>query len=55
MKYSPSNFALHKIEPVYEELEGWEDDISKIRTLTSFRSCKKYIKFIEEKCKINIS
>ncbi len=54
--FSPSNFVLQKIEPLYEELEGWQEDITNIRSFDEFpENVKKYIKFIEERCKANIS
>ena len=47
---------LQNCQPVYEELEGWWDDITKIRTYDSLpNNAKKYLRRIEELLKVPIS
>ena len=47
---------LQNCEPVYEELDGWWDDITKIRTYDQLpNNAKKYLKRIEELLKVPIS
>lgn len=41
--------VLEHIEPVYEEISGWTEDISSCRSFTELpRSCQKYVQHIEE-------
>ncbi len=51
----PYNLEAEDLEPVYEEFEGWKEDITK---LTSFEelpdTLKVYIKFIENYLDVNI-
>ena len=38
-----------EIKVIYEEFDGWKEDISKIKNYDELpENCKKYIKFIEE-------
>ena len=40
--------SYERCEPVYETLEGWDEDISEIRDYDKLpQACKKYIEFIE--------
>lgn len=40
--------VLEKCEPVYEELEGWSEDIRTVKTMESLpKAARKYIEFIE--------
>lgn len=48
---------LYKAKPIYEELEGWDEDITKIEKYEDLpENCKKYLKRIEEivGCKISV-
>jgi adenylosuccinate synthase len=47
----PANLDTYeKIELVYDELPGWEDSISQIKSLDDLpKNCKSYIAYIEEK------
>ena len=47
---------LIKAKPIYEELPGWTEDISKITNYDELpENCKKYIKRVEELIKAPIS
>lgn len=47
---------LQNCQPVYEEFDGWWDDLSKIRTYDKLpNNAKKYLKKIEELLKVPIS
>lgn len=54
----PSNLRKSKeIKIIYEEFEGWNEDITKIKDYKDLpENCKKYLKFIEEYlgCKISM-
>lgn len=40
---------LYKAKPIYEELDGWDEDISNIKNYEDLpENCKKYLKRIEE-------
>ena len=46
---------LSECEPVYEEFEGWNEDISKVRKFEDFpENAKKYVNRVEELCEIPI-
>ncbi|KDE65472.1 Adenylosuccinate synthetase [Fusobacterium necrophorum] len=48
---------LYRAKPIYEELEGWDEDITKVQKYEDLpENCKKYLKRIEEivKCKISV-
>ena len=48
--------VLQNCEPVYEELDGWWDDITKVRTYDKLPSnAKKYLRRIEELLQVPIS
>lgn len=54
----PSNLRKSKeIKIIYEEFDGWKEDITKIKDYRDLpENCKKYLKFIEEylSCKISM-
>ncbi len=47
----PADFEMYPdLEPVYDELPGWEENISDIRSFDELpENCKKYIAYMEEK------
>lgn len=48
-EFPPHQTIFHKAEPVYEELEGWQADISNIREYQDLpEQARKYLKRIEE-------
>lgn len=55
--YIPSNIEdLYKAKPVYEEFDGWEEDISTMKTYEELpENCKTYLRRIEELCHTRIS
>jgi len=49
------NNDFDNLKPVYKELKGWKEDISKIHDFEQFpENCKKYIKFIENELNIKV-
>src|SRR3989344_9005890 len=47
---------LESCQPIYEELNGWKEDISKIRNYNNLpENAKKYLKRIEESTGVKIS
>lgn len=47
---------LDKVEPVYEELQGWDEDISKCRKYENLpKAVQNYIEFIEKATELKIS
>lgn len=54
--FPPTLEDLAKCEPVYEEMDGWSEDISGIREFDKLpENCKKYIERIEELCGVKIA
>lgn len=54
--FPPTLEELEGCEPVYEEFEGFNEDISKCKTFDELpQACKKYIKRLEEICDCKIS
>ena len=55
--YIPSDMEdLKKAKPIYEELEGWKEDISSMKTYEELpENTKKYLRRIEELCNTRIS
>ena len=52
-----STDILYDAKPVYEELPGWKEDITKIKKYEDLpENCKKYIEFIEKylQCQISV-
>ncbi len=53
--FTSSTTKLYDYEPVYEELEGWEENITNVRTYDELPvNAKKYIEFIENYLGINV-
>lgn len=53
--FTSSTTKLYNYEPIYEELPGWEEDISHARSYDELpQNAKKYIEFIEEYLGINV-
>ncbi len=47
--FNPSLHSLDRVEPIYVELDGWEEDITKIKEYVDLpTNCKKYLDFIEK-------
>jgi adenylosuccinate synthase len=48
--------TLHKVEPVYFELEGWKTDISKLTCLEEIpKQAKEYVQFLEDQVGVPVS
>ena len=53
--FTSSTTKLYDYEPIYEELKGWEEDITKVRCYEELpENAKKYIEFIEQYLGINV-
>lgn len=53
--FTSSTHKLYHYEPIYEELEGWTEDITKVRSYEELpENAKKYIQFIENYLGINV-
>ena len=53
--FTSSTTKLYDYEPIYEELDGWDEDITNARTYDELpANAKKYIEFIEEHLGINV-
>lgn len=53
--FTSSTTKLYKYEPIYENLSGWEEDITKVRSYDELpANAQKYIKFIEDYLGINV-
>ena len=53
--FTSSTTKLYDYEPIYEELKGWEEDITKVRYYEELpENAKKYIEFIEKYLGINV-
>jgi len=53
--FTSSTTKLYDYEPIYQELEGWEEDITKVRSYDELPvNAKKYIEFIENYLGINV-
>jgi adenylosuccinate synthase len=50
LKYPPEDtYELMRCEPIYEELDGWDEDLSGCSTFDDFpKAVKNYIRRIEE-------
>ncbi|MBQ3437130.1 MAG: adenylosuccinate synthase [Fusobacterium sp.] len=57
-EYMPADTqSLYRAKPIYEELDGWEEDITQIKNYDDLpENCKKYLKRIEEivNCPISV-
>jgi len=55
LQHFPSQM-LDKVEPIYEDIDGWEEDISSCRNYDELpENAKVYVRFIEEKVGVRIS
>ena len=53
--FTSSTTKLYNYEPIYEELEGWDEDLTKVRSYDELpENAKKYIKFIENYLGISV-
>lgn len=53
--FTSSTTKLYDYEPIYKELDGWQEDISHARSYEELpENAKKYIEFIEEYLGINV-
>ena len=53
--FTSSTTKLYNYEPMYEELEGWTEDITHARSYDELPdNAKKYIEFIEKHLGINV-
>ena len=53
--FTSSTTKLYDYEPIYEKLEGWEEDITNVRSYDELpTNAKKYIEFIENYLGINV-
>lgn len=56
IEYIPISSELKNVKPVYQELAGWEEDITNIEKFDDLPiNCQKFILFIENEIKIKIS
>lgn len=48
--------GFHHATPIYEELDGWDDDITGCRTLTDLpKAARAYLERLEELCRVPVS
>lgn len=53
--FTSSTLKLYDYEPIYTELEGWDEDITKVRSYDELpENAQKYIEFIEKYLGINV-
>ncbi len=53
--FTSSTTKLYNYEPIFEELQGWDEDITKVRSYDELpANAKKYIEFIEDYLGINV-
>jgi len=56
IKYMPYNISDNSLKPIYDEFEGWNDDITKINDFDKLPiNLKKYISYLEKELNIPIS
>lgn len=54
-QFPPHQTIFHKCEPVYEELEGWQEDITKAETYEDLpEAAKRYVNRIQELAKVPV-
>ena len=47
---------IKRLEIIYDELDGWQEDISQIKNYEDLpENCKKYVEYIEKKLKCRVS
>ena len=55
IKYMPYDINDSSLKPIYDEFEGWNDDITKIRDFDKLPvNLKKYISYLEKELEIPI-
>ena len=55
LDYLPFSIHEENIIPIYEEIDGWEEDITKVNTYEDLPlNFKNYIKFLEDRLKLKI-
>ncbi|SFH78509.1 adenylosuccinate synthase [Halpernia frigidisoli] len=53
--FTSSTTKLYNYEPIFEELEGWEEDLTKVTSYEELpKNAQKYIEFIEKYLGINV-
>jgi len=56
IKYMPYNISDNSLKPIYDEFEGWNDDITKINDFDKLPiNLKKYISYLEKELNIPIT
>ena len=51
----PYSIEDENIEPIYEEISGWDEDITKIKSFTDLpQNFKNYINFLEDSLNVKI-
>lgn len=57
ISYSSCGYEeLEKVDIIYKELNGWDEDISKVRKFSDLpKNCQEYVKFIEEFLEVKIA
>ena len=56
IKYMPYDISDSSLKPIYEEFEGWDDDITRINDFDKLPiNLKKYISYIEKDLNIPIT
>ena len=55
-KSNQRQFMIDNVKPVYEELDGWQEDLSKVKTFETLPSrAKDYVRFLEKNIGVKIS
>lgn len=56
IKHLPYNIEAENVTPVYTEMKGWKEDISKMKETSQFpKEFKEYIEFLEKELNVPIS
>lgn len=56
IKHLPYNIEAENVTPVYTEMKGWKEDISKMKETSQFpKEFKEYIEFLEKELHVPIS
>ena len=56
IKHFPYNIEAENVTPVYREMDGWKEDISKMKEKSQFpKEFKNYIEFLEKELEVPIS
>jgi adenylosuccinate synthase len=52
----PSRHLFEKLKPVYEEMAGWEQDISGVRSLSDLpENARRYLERLRELCGVRLA